>query len=164
MQGAGGWTGSQQHSNNIQSKSQSRAFSQEERRGKVRLDFPAAPGAPRLKAGGEKCPRMEKYSAWHCWAELGGSFSLHSHGKHLIVAPLPPSRGLGGSWHCKGRAFQGNGSIDPFSSIRTDLQHPKLPPSLSARELFCGDFCTVAEVGAPSQNIWPFRVRGGFAL
>lgn len=51
-----GWTGSQQQSNNIQCESKSRAFSQEEGRSKVRLDFPTALTVPGLTVQDETLP------------------------------------------------------------------------------------------------------------
>lgn len=102
-----GWTGSQQQSNNIQCKSKSRAFSQEESRWKVRLDFPTAFTAPRLKAQGETLPTHRDTLSVGVWGgdgngagrgrvphsgQLRGRLWRERKGSFLSLRPLLPSR------------------------------------------------------------------------
>lgn len=99
-----GWTGSRQQPSTIQCKSQSRAFSQEGSRWKVRLHFPTAPTAPGLRARGETA--HARGCAQRCWKGGDGSGAGSSraprsccfHGKlrrehgHLpLSTPTPPS-------------------------------------------------------------------------
>lgn len=149
MHGAGGWTGSQQHSHNTQGKSQLWAFPQGERRGKESLENPAA---SRLKARGENCPWMgpvQVGTAGQSWEDLPVSTATANPWLgHLCHLPgHREGAGTPRKWHSKGMAFQGNGSIDPFSSACRDPQHLEPPPSQSAREVSHGDSCTVAEAG-----------------
>lgn len=97
-----GWTGSQQQSNNIQGESKSRAFSQEEGRSKVRLDFPTALTVPGWQFKMKLCPRPGTRSALADGAvtasvqaessgQLRGRISRGCKGSFLFTA-IDPSR------------------------------------------------------------------------
>lgn len=119
------WTGSQQQSNNIQCKSKSRAFSQEESRWKVRLDFPTALTAPRLKAQGETLPTYRDTLSVGVWGgdgngagrsrapyscQLCGRLWRERKGSFLSLWPLLPSRPplhAYGPTSCKPFSFSG---------------------------------------------------------
>lgn len=106
MHGAGGWTGSQQHSDNTQCKSQARAFPRREggeRGGWIFLQLRIESGSCKLGMGQLRLALLAGLAALPLFSHPPG-------------APLPPSKG----WHSQGMA-----ALIP-SALGRDPQHPKL--------------------------------------
>lgn len=106
MHGAGGWTGSQQHLDNTQCKSQARAFPRREggeRGGWIFLQLRIESGSCKLGMGQLRLALLAGLAALPLFSHLPG-------------APLPPSKG----WHSQGMA-----ALIP-SALGRDPQHPKL--------------------------------------
>lgn len=166
-----GWTGSQQQSNNIQCKSESRAFSQEESRWKVRLDFPTALTAPRPRAQGETLPT---YRAVLSVGVRGGDSNGAGRGRAPHAHQL---RGM--LWReCKGSFLSlwpllpprpplyvyGPTALSQFGGLKHD-KHVNLSLSLDRAKwpgsFFIMIFCIVAEaqitLAVHNQMSWPFR-------
>lgn len=129
MHGAGGWTGSQQHSHNTQGKSQLWAFPQGERRGKESLENPAA---SRLKARGENCPWMgpvQVGTAGQSWEDLPVSTATANPWLgHLCHLPgHREGAGTPRKWHSKGMAALIPSALPAGTHSTWNLLLPKVP-------------------------------------